>query len=53
MKGSQGGREYDSGILLKSRIIVVLLFLSLILRLGEARVSLTNTKDGAAEKNSC
>ena len=46
MKVSQGGRGYDSDILLKSRIMANELFclLYLILRLSEARVSMTNAK---------
>jgi len=52
VKGSEGRCGYDSAILLKSRIMTEeLLFslLCLILRLREARVSMTNAKGGAPE----
>jgi len=53
VKGSQKGSEHGSGIFLKSRTVAnTLLFwqLRLILRLGEARVSMTNVEGGATEK---
>jgi len=53
VKGSQGGRGYDSDMLLEGRIIaneLLFCFLCLILRLREARISMTYAKEVAPEK---
>jgi len=48
----RGGFGYNSDILLKSRIMAndLFCFLCLIVRISEARVSMTNAKGGAFEK---
>jgi len=53
VNGSQeGGGEYGSGMLLKLSIMAnkLICFLFLILRLGEARVTMNNAERGATKK---
>ena len=53
MKGSQGERGYDSDVLLKGKIMAnkfLFCFLGFILRLHEARVSVTDAKGGLLKK---